>query len=178
MTKPLIPPPTYTLWQCIGTALALSRRAVEEVRALARLPGPQGEPGPVGRPGPQGAPGPEGRSIQGEQGRPGRDGMQLEDFELEAKDGGRFLALVLKRGDTVVRREIRTDMMIERGIWTEGAYLKGDCVTYAGSMFVAECDTSDKPERGKGWRLAIKRGRDGKDTRPDDKRAPEVVRFK
>jgi len=179
MSKPpLVPPPTYTLWQCIGTALALSRRAVEEVRALARQPGPQGEPGPVGRQGPQGVPGPEGRGIQGEQGPPGRDAMQLEDFELEAKDGGRFLALILKRGDTEIRREVRTDLMLNRGIWREGSFMKGDCVTYGGSMFVAEEDTSEKPEQGKAWRLAIKRGRDGKDARPDEKRAPEPVRFK
>ena len=173
---PLVPPPTYTLWQCVGTALALSRRAIEEIRALSRLPGPPGEPGPVGRQGPVG---PDGsRGIAGAQGPPGRDAMQLEDFEFEAKDGGRFMALILKRGDTEIRREIRTDLMINRGVWRDGAFLKGDCVTYGGSIFVAEEDTSDKPEQGKAWRLAIKRGRDGRDAKVDEKRTLEPVRFK
>jgi len=177
MSKPpLIPPPTYTLWQCIGTALALSRRAVEEVRALSRMPGPQGEQGLVGRQGPAGPEG--GRGIAGVQGPPGRDAMQLEDFEIEAKDGGRFFALILKRGETEIRREVRTDLMINRGVWREGAFLKGDCVTHGGSLFVAEEDTSDKPEQGKAWRLAIKRGRDGRDAKADEKRTLEPVRFK
>ena len=173
---PLIPPPTYTLWQSIGTALALSRRAIEEIRALSRMPGPQGEPGPVGR---QGPPGPDGtRGIAGVQGPPGRDAMQLEDFEFEAKDGGRFMALILKRGDTEIRREIRTDLMINRGVWREGAFLKGDCVTYDNSMWVAQTDTTAKPGKDDEWRLAVRRGRDGKDAKVDEKRTPEPVRFR
>ena len=42
---------TYTLWQAIDAAVRLSVRAVEEVRALSRQAGPQGEAGKEGPPG-------------------------------------------------------------------------------------------------------------------------------
>jgi hypothetical protein len=40
--------PGYTLWQAMSAAVNLSIRAIEEVRALTRQPGPQGEPGKYG----------------------------------------------------------------------------------------------------------------------------------
>lgn len=46
-----LPAPRYSLWQAVSTALAVASRAVEEVRALAREPGPQGEKGRDGSPG-------------------------------------------------------------------------------------------------------------------------------
>jgi hypothetical protein len=52
-----LPAPRYSLWQAVSTALALGSRAIEEVRALAREPGPPGE--------------------KGERGNPGRDGLAL-----------------------------------------------------------------------------------------------------
>jgi hypothetical protein len=41
----------YTIWQAVHAALDLSVRAIQEVRALARQPGPEGKQGPEGRPG-------------------------------------------------------------------------------------------------------------------------------
>ncbi len=40
--------PRYSLWQAVSTAISVSMRAIEEVRALSRQPGPQGERGPAG----------------------------------------------------------------------------------------------------------------------------------
>lgn len=52
-----MPAPRYSIWQSIAASLSLATRAIQEVRALAREPGP---PGPAGAdsliPGP---PGPE-----------------------------------------------------------------------------------------------------------------------
>ena len=42
---------TYSLWQAVDAAVQLSVRAIEEVRALSRQPGPPGEPGKDGAPG-------------------------------------------------------------------------------------------------------------------------------
>jgi len=51
-----------------------------------------------------------------------------------------------------------------RGVFTDGrVYFKGDAVTWGGSLFVAQQDTKEKPEMSNDWRLAVKRGRDGKD---------------
>ena len=42
-------------------------------------------------------------------------------------------------------------------------YRKGDFVTYAGSLWHANEQTTQKPGDGPAWTLAVKRGRDGKD---------------
>jgi hypothetical protein len=54
-------------------------------------------------------------------------------------------------------------VVIDRGVWREGQeYKAGDGVTWAGSYWIAQKDTSAKPDSGDGFRLAVKRGRDGK----------------
>ena len=79
--KPAVPLPQYTLLEGLGTCLAIARRALEEVRELARLPGPRGpsgergekgdrgEAGKVGPPGPAGCDGTDGKA--GERGAAG-----------------------------------------------------------------------------------------------------------
>ena len=54
--------------------------------------------------------------------------------------------------------------MLYRGVWKEGdSYERGDCVTWGGSLWHCEKDTTDKPETSESWKLAVKRGRDGRD---------------
>lgn len=55
--------------------------------------------------------------------------------------------------------KIRLPAIIDRGIWDQATYEKGDGVTYDGSFFIAQCDTSSKPGTDDTWRLAVKRGR-------------------
>lgn len=43
--------PRYSLWDAMRAAVSLSIKAIEEVRALSREPGPVGERGPEGSPG-------------------------------------------------------------------------------------------------------------------------------
>lgn len=69
------PRPKYTISESIGVVLAVARRALEEVRELSRLPGPQGKQGIPGRQGEQGQQGDQGpigpEGKRGESGPPG-----------------------------------------------------------------------------------------------------------
>lgn len=59
-------------------------------------------------------------------------------------------------------------VIIYRGVWKEGLYLKGDTVTRAGSIWHADKDTETIPgSPDSDWTLAVKKGRDGRNG--DDK---------
>ena len=179
---PIIPIPQYTFNEAIGVCLALCQRALAEVRALARLPGPRGERGPPGEIGIKGERGPK-----GEAGRNASDLTFLQQYVVEqvertlktgkvmTPDGGRTLRWIL--GDTV--HEIKTAIVLDAGVWKDGTtYVAGDGVTLGGSFFIAQTTTTAKPGKSDEWRLAFKRGTDGRDARSDEKRAAEIVRFK
>lgn len=55
-------------------------------------------------------------------------------------------------------------VMIYRDTWREGEYRPGDCVTWAGSMWLAKRITkpTDRPGECDAWRLCVKQGRPGK----------------
>jgi collagen type III alpha len=63
---------------------------------------------------------------------------------------------------------VKTEIVLDRGVWREGGFKKGDGVSFGGSFFIAQEDTADKPETSKAWRLAVKRGRDGRDGKNGD----------
>ena len=95
----------------------------------------------------------------------GRDGFGFEDLTVE-HDGERGVTLRFVRGEETKEFAFRLPVVLDRGIWREGtAYEKGDAVTWGGSLWIAQQDgVTDKPDAGgPGWRLAVKRGRDGKD---------------
>lgn len=118
--------------------------------------GPQGEPGYPGRDGRDGE--------KGLDGRDGTDGLGFEDLTFEY-DGDRTLKAVWARGDVVKEAAFVLPITIDRGIYREGEYEKGDVVTYAGALWIAQRATTpeDKPGIGDAFRLAVKKGRDGKD---------------
>ena len=176
----MIPAPQYTIHEALGVCLDTALRALAEVRALARIPGPRGEPGPEGKRGLQGE-----RGIKGETGRNASDLTFLQDYVVEqvgraiktasvtTVDGGRTLRWAI--GETV--HEIKTAIVLDAGVWREGtAYVAGDGVTLGGSFFIAQADTTAKPGKSDEWRLAVKRGTDGRDAHTE--RALEPVRFK
>jgi collagen triple helix repeat protein len=205
-----IPAPQYTMTQAIGVCLAMCQRALTEVRALARIPGPAGETGPegkrgakgetgergergeAGKQGPMGPAGEDGKpGAPGQKGEPGRNAADLtllqehidqrveraiDAITVMTPDGGRTLRLAF--GNKV--REVKTAIVLDAGVWKEGAsYLPGDAVTMGGSLFIAQIATTAKPEDKSGdWRLAVKRGHDGRDFRPDDKPSSKPLRFK
>jgi hypothetical protein len=144
--------------------------------------GNQGAMGPAGADGKDGAPG-----QKGEPGRNAADLTYLQDYTTEqvarafktatvtTPDGGRTLHW--KIGDAV--HEIKTAIVLDAGVWKEGAaYVPGDAVTMGGSLFIAQVETTAKPSKSDDWRLAVQRGKDGNNYRPDEKRAAEPIRFK
>ncbi|MBP7610885.1 MAG: collagen-like protein [Steroidobacteraceae bacterium] len=97
----------------------------------------------------------------------GKDGVGVDDFELESLDGGRTIAVsIAASSGLIIRKEITTAIPIDRGPYTIGrAYEPGDGVTYGGSFWIAQAATETSPGDSKGgmpWRLAVKHGRDAK----------------
>lgn len=157
-----LPKPQYTIWNAISAALAVSIRAIDEVRALAREPGPRGEPGP-----------------------PGRDAPMLSDLQITTPDGGRTIVYSFTDNKKqTVTREYKTWAIIDRGIFGKNEagddkpiiYERGDYVSWKGCGWIAQDTFSSnkyKPGDGSdGWRLSTKCGRDGKDGKPGPQGPP------
>lgn len=121
------------------------------VKSLGVVVGKDGDNGRDGENGKDGAPG---------------DTFTLDDFDIEQMDE-RTLSFKFLRGTVMHSFEIEFPVAIYRGVWTEKEYQRGDMVTWAGSVWHAEKATSTKPDTPDGgWKLAVKRGRDGKDAKP------------
>ena len=168
--------------EAIGVCLdAATARAGRGSCAGASAGAARASRGPEGKRGPQGE-----RGVKGETGRNAADLALLQEHIDRAvrahcsrprrsrrSDGGRTLRWAI--GETV--HEIKTAIVLDAGVWREGtAYVAGDGVTMGGSFFIAQADTSAKPGKSDEWRLAVKRGSDGRDARTE--RALEPVRFK
>lgn len=86
--------------------------------------------------------------------------------EIKASDDLRTVTFVNVLSDgTVTEKHFDLPVMIDRGVFKHGStYKPGDAVTWGGSLWIAQEPTADKPgEPGaKGWRLAVKKGRDAK----------------
>ena len=96
----------------------------------------------------------------GADGKDGSDGLGFEDVSFEFDEHGRALAK-FQRGDVV--KSIRLPGIVDRGPYKSGeSYEKGDAVSYGGSLWIAQDATNEKPDGGKGWRLAVKKGRDAR----------------
>ncbi|MGA8121321.1 hypothetical protein [Rouxiella badensis] len=66
----------------------------------------------------------------------------------------------------MVEKTFSMPVLIYRGVFKNGdGYHPGDTVTWGGSLWHCDDETADKPGEigSKGWTLAAKRGRDGKD---------------
>lgn len=150
--------PRYSIWDSIMAALALSQRAIEEVRALARIPGPKGDPGNKGE--------------KGEPGNPGRDGMGFENLAF-AYDGSRTFSAVFKKGEAEKRFDFKVAVPLYAGSFKTGtAYEKGDMVTSDGSLWHCNVPTTDKPGDNKSWQLCVRKGMDGKNGLPGKDATP------
>lgn len=101
----------------------------------------------------------------GEPGKDGRDGLGFEDLNIDY-DGEREVTIKLSRdGVTTIARKIDFPVAIYRGVYVEGKqYVRGDMVTWGGSLYHCNEPTGDKPGgTSKAWTLAVKRGADGRD---------------
>lgn len=96
----------------------------------------------------------------GADGKDGADGLGFEDMDFEQDEHGRMTAK-FQRGDVV--KSTRLPGIVDRGPYKSGErYEKGDAVSYGGSLWIAQDVTDEKPDGGKGWRLAVKKGRDAR----------------
>lgn len=103
--------------------------------------------------------------ADGENGEAGRT-FTLDDFDIVQGEDDRTFKFCFTQGDEMHSFEFAFPVVLDRGVWKEGTYQHGDAVTWAGSFWIAQRATDAKPDSpDSGWRLAVKRGRDGKDAR-------------
>jgi len=126
------------------------RERVAVLETRAQVPGPAGTDG-----------------VDGRAGTDGRDGVGFEDLTVD-HDGERGFTLRAVRADQT--KELGTftiPALIYRGVHQAGkTYDNGDVVTWAGSTWVANEQTTTKPGEYAGaavWTLCVKKGRDGRD---------------
>ena len=92
------------------------------------------------------------------------DGVAGVDVSMEGMRN--FTVTVNRASGTSEKKAFDVPVMVYRGVFKSGdEYLTGDTVTWGGSLWHCDEQTQDKPgETGsKGWTLAAKRGRDGRD---------------
>lgn len=89
-----------------------------------------------------------------------------EESEENLDDGRLIKRRTIYTNGREFVREIRLQRMRDRGGYRDGEkYGAGDGVTYGGSFWIAQQDAPEgRPDAGSGhWRIAVKKGRDGKD---------------
>lgn len=99
----------------------------------------------------------------GRDGVDGKDGVGFDDLALD-HDGERGFTFRLIRGSEVREYGFTIPAVLDRGVYREdNDYLKGDAVSFGGSLWIAQRDVPPgKPGQCDGWRLAVKKGRDGR----------------
>lgn len=78
-----------------------------------------------------------------------------------------FKTVARMSSGSTVEKEITLPVAIYKGVYRDGEnYTAGDMTTWGGSVWHCESNTTDKPMDGsKSWKLAVKRGQDGKNGR-------------
>lgn len=151
-----------------GSDGAPGRDGTDGVNGKDGTAGRDGVDGRDGQPGVPGVPGRDGergeRGEKGLDGAPGRDGT-LEGATIEEVDE-RTIRILRPDGSELGRKTFPVPLY--RGVYAAGTgYVKGDSVTYGGSLWIAREATKDKPGEGAtAWQLAVKAGRDGREGKP------------
>jgi hypothetical protein len=105
--------------------------------------------------------------VVGKDGDNGKPGLGFEDLDI-VYDGERSFVFRLQRGEQKEEFAVLIPIVLDRGVWKDGEYKKGDSVSLEGSSWIAQADTKDRPGVSDAWRLATKRGRDGKSVKLED----------
>ena len=98
-------------------------------------------------------------------GKPGVDGLGFDDLDV-VQTGERTLEVRFTQGERSKVYAFKFPWLLDRGVWKEAtAYEPGDVVSWGGSSWIAQRDSTAKPglPGGTDWRLSVKKGRDGKD---------------
>lgn len=154
----------------------------------AGLDGKDGAPGIDGRNGMDGAPGNDGADgLSGKDGIDGIDGKNIIIDDVRPLITGEVersvAAIPVIKGEKGERGEAGRDgrdglpggppgekgekgdpgtSLDYKEIYKPSHYEKGNAVTFGGSFWICMRDTDSKPGENDDWRLAVKRGRDGK----------------
>ncbi len=146
-------------------ALEVKERNVQAVGPAGPI-GPAGPVGKQGEPGRDGRDGPHGlKGADGLNGKDGHDGLGFDDWSvLQDDEDPRHVRLRGMNGDRIKEYALFFPCIVDKGVFKDGPYLKYEAVSFGGSLFIAQRNTTtERPEDGSGaWRLAVKRGRDGK----------------
>jgi integrin beta 3 len=107
-------------------------------------------------------------AVVGRDGAPGKDApppFTIDDLECSVLDDDRTVQFLFRSGELEHVVHLKWPVVIDRGVFTEKqTYEMGDGVTWAGHFWIAQRATNAKPGYpDSGWRLAVKKGRDGKD---------------
>jgi hypothetical protein len=97
-----------------------------------------------------------------------KDAVSLDAFDLSLGEDGRTVTVRMNAGDEVLEKSLKIPCIIDRGIFGKSAerYEAGDGVTYGGCFWIAQKDNPEgTPGASSDWRLAVKKGRDGRDLR-------------
>jgi len=99
----------------------------------------------------------------GTDGKDGVNGLGFDDMRVE-HDGERSFTLIFERGEQRKEFAFTVPVVLERGVYkSDRTYERGDAVTADGSYWIAQKDAPQgKPGQSPDWRLAVKKGRDGK----------------
>lgn len=89
----------------------------------------------------------------------------ISDIDITQADERNFTVTAIKSSGDKTEKTFSVPVMIYRDIFKDGEkYLPGDSVTWGGSVWYCNEATGDKPgeDGSKGWKLAVKRGRDAR----------------
>ena len=125
--------------------------------------GRDGMPGTTGPRGEKGDPGPKGdQGASGRDGKDGANGVTMDDLDL-VQESRSVLVKCRSTGRLVGR--LYFPIPTYRGVYKDGMTCEpGDMVTHGGSVWHCQEATTTRPGDGAPWQLAVKRGRDGRDT--------------
>lgn len=89
----------------------------------------------------------------------------IDAIDISQDDERHFTVAATKSSGEKTEKTFSLPVMIYRDIFKEGQkYYPGDSVTWGGSVWYCHDETGDKPgeDGSKGWKLAVKRGRDAR----------------
>lgn len=92
----------------------------------------------------------------------------LKAVRVEQADDRQFLVNVERASGLVETTQFAMPVVLDKGVYRQNEkYSKGDGVTFGGSFWIARKDSPlGKPGTTDDWRLAVKKGRDGKEGEP------------
>lgn len=90
----------------------------------------------------------------------------VSDIEVNYDGERDFSIKTIRANGEEITKGFKIPIVIDKGVFRDGQnYVQNDGVTFAGSFWIAKKDMpKDKPGSSDDWRLAVKRGRDGRES--------------